>query len=157
MLASVASPALWSANSIMMAQGTLADAAPVPLRRPRRRASISLTPLIDVVFILLVFFMLATSFVDWRMIPLAAAGEGRGSAGAEGTVLLDFTPDALRISGASVSEAEFARRIASRLATHPEQRFVLRPRDGANMQRLVSLLDRLEALGVRHVDLASGR
>ena len=29
---------------------------------------ISLTPLIDVVFILLIFFMLASSFLDWRAV-----------------------------------------------------------------------------------------
>jgi hypothetical protein len=32
----------------------------------RRRALISMTPLIDVVFILLIFFMLASSFLNWR-------------------------------------------------------------------------------------------
>ena len=37
----------------------------------RRKHAISLTPLIDVVFILLVFFMLATSFTDWRAVTLA--------------------------------------------------------------------------------------
>ena len=31
----------------------------------RERVRISLTPLIDVVFILLVFFMLASSYVQW--------------------------------------------------------------------------------------------
>src|SRR3546814_12993071 len=49
-----------------------AAASPPPTRRfsrgPRRRVRISLTPLIDVVFILLIFFMLATSFVDDRAI-----------------------------------------------------------------------------------------
>ena len=32
------------------------------------QSEINVTPLIDVVFILLVFFMLATSFTDWRPI-----------------------------------------------------------------------------------------
>ncbi|OOC09384.1 ExbD/TolR family protein, partial [Thioalkalivibrio halophilus] len=41
--------------------------------RPRRRNLISLTPLIDVVFILLVFFMLASSFLDWRAVELEAS------------------------------------------------------------------------------------
>ena len=36
----------------------------------KRKAVISLTPLIDVVFILLVFFMLSSSFLDWRHQPL---------------------------------------------------------------------------------------
>ena len=33
-----------------------------------RRSLVSLTPLIDVVFILLIFFMLASNFVDWQFI-----------------------------------------------------------------------------------------
>ena len=40
----------------------------------RRRPLISLTPLIDVVFILLVFFMLTSTFLDWRPIELNAPG-----------------------------------------------------------------------------------
>lgn len=44
-------------------------------QRPRRRL-ISLTPLIDVVFILLVFFMLASSFSQWRTVDLTVAGGG---------------------------------------------------------------------------------
>ena len=35
-----------------------------------RSPSISLTPLIDVVFILLVFFMLATRFGEWKDLPV---------------------------------------------------------------------------------------
>ena len=45
-------------------------------RASRRRALIGLTPLIDVVFILLVFFMLASSFLDWRAIDLTAPARG---------------------------------------------------------------------------------
>ena len=45
------------------------------LAAPARRARIapSLTPLIDVVFILLVFFMLASSFADERRVELQSA------------------------------------------------------------------------------------
>ena len=39
--------------------------------RPARRSVISLTPLVDVVFILLMFFMLTTAFVDFREMRLA--------------------------------------------------------------------------------------
>jgi len=45
--------------------------APRLASEPRRRRNlISLTPLIDVVFILLVFFMLASSFLDWRYVTM---------------------------------------------------------------------------------------
>ena len=37
----------------------------------RKHSLISLTPLIDVVFILLIFFMLASSFAEWQFIELS--------------------------------------------------------------------------------------
>ena len=39
---------------------------------PRRRRAISLTALIDVVFILLLFFMLTSTFTHWKAIELEA-------------------------------------------------------------------------------------
>ena len=54
----------------------------------RRRNLISLTPLIDVVFILLVFFMLASSFLDWRSITLDPPKQTGGSPSLEQAVLI---------------------------------------------------------------------
>ena len=50
---------------------------------PSRRRLISLTPLIDVVFILLIFFMLASSFLDWRAIGLDAPADATAGAAGE--------------------------------------------------------------------------
>ncbi len=40
-----------------------------------KRRLISLTPLIDVVFILLLFFMLSSGFTQWRQMDITAASE----------------------------------------------------------------------------------
>lgn len=45
--------------------------------KPRR--SVGLTPLIDVVFLLLVFFMLATTFSKYGTVELETAGAGSGA------------------------------------------------------------------------------
>ena len=42
------------------------------LAQPKRKNPITLTPLIDVVFILLLFFMLTYSFVPWRVVDTRA-------------------------------------------------------------------------------------
>ncbi|MDP7242489.1 MAG: biopolymer transporter ExbD, partial [Rhodospirillales bacterium] len=55
-------------------------------QRPTGRL-ISLTPLIDVVFILLVFFMLASSFLDWRSIDLTVSS-GVGEATSDKRAIL---------------------------------------------------------------------
>ena len=112
----------------------------------RRRALIGLTPLIDVVFILLIFFMLASRLGDWRGLPVVSApgGDGGGMAGA---VLLELRADGLRLSGAPLDAAALAASLPS------GRRVLLRAGDGVTMQALTALLDRLEALGVRDVTL----
>ena len=70
--------------------------------RPRRR--ISLTPMIDVVFLLLVFFMLAARFGQDLQIPLSL---GQGSGTWQGPPrLLDIRPDGLMLNGVSGSLPE---------------------------------------------------
>ena len=114
-------------------------------RPGRRRALIGLTPLIDVVFILLIFFMLASRLGDLRGLPLVAAQGGGG--GVEGAVLLELRAGGLRLSGEAVDEAALAARLT------PDRRVLLRAGAGVTTQALVALLDRLEALGVRDVTL----
>lgn len=48
----------------------------MPLTRPQRRRAMNLTPLIDVVFLLLVFFMLASTFLKFGTIRLDTATGG---------------------------------------------------------------------------------
>lgn len=127
-----------------------------PAARRRRRAAVSLTPLVDVVFILLVFFMLATSFVDWRLIDMQSRGPGRGAGEGE-AVTLDVAPQALLLGGAAVSLAGLGDRLKPRLEAAPALQIVIRPQDGADMQRLVDVLDALHGAGARKVSLQAPR
>ena len=131
--------------------------SPTLRNRPRRRARVSLTPLIDVVFILLVFFMLASSFVDWRSIRLTAAETGSAAApGMVGAMLVEIRPEGVRLSGQPMAPAALAARLAARLETHPETRVLVRPAGGVEMQRVVDLLDRLSVAGIARLDLVGG-
>lgn len=67
----------------------------------RTRRALALTPLIDVIFLLLMFFMLTTSFGRPVELPLSLAG---GGAVAETRpLLLDLTPEGVVLSGVSVA------------------------------------------------------
>lgn len=126
----------------------------IALRRPPpNRVKISLTPLIDVVFILLVFFMLASSFLDWRTIRLSAASESTAGGGVEGALLVEVGPTSVRLAGATMTLDELQDSIGGRLAKTPSQRILLKPARGVDMQRLVSVIDRLEAEGATDVAL----
>jgi biopolymer transport protein ExbD len=116
--------------------------------------AVSLTPLIDVVFILLVFFMLAPSFLDWRALRLDAATAGTAPA-VEGAALVGVGADGLRFAGRPVTEADLRARLGALLAEDPARRVLLRPAPGTPLQATVDALELLAAIGARDVALSA--
>ncbi len=112
--------------------------------RPRRRPS--LTPMIDVVFLLLVFFMLASRFGIEAHLPMQVAG-GAGQAPYSGPPrLVDIAPDALRLNGQTVDQTVLAAAL-SELMESPGDTVILRAREGADLQRVVDVMQGLRASG----------
>jgi biopolymer transport protein ExbD len=120
--------------------------------RPRRR--ISLTPMIDVVFLLLVFFMLAARFGAEQAIPLAI---GAGAGTWEGPPrLVDVLPEGQRLNGVAVTPEALVAGLAPLVAA-PGDAIVLRPREGASLQRLVDVMEALAAAGYTGLVLVEDR
>jgi biopolymer transport protein ExbD len=123
----------------------LSDGGRPPLR-------ISLTPLIDVVFILLVFFMLASNFQDWRAIPLQSSGRGAGGE-MRGALLVEVTAQGPRLAGEALPMPDLIDRLRARRAEDPDAALLILPRAGVDTGALVGVLDRLEASGLRDLTL----
>ena len=120
----------------------------------RRRALIGLTPLIDVVFILLVFFMLASSYLDWRSIVLSPPAEAAQGGGLEGALLVEVQAGGvLRLSGQPVRLEELDGLVRQRLADKPGQRLVVKPEEAVDLQAVVAVLDSLAAAGAPSISL----
>ena len=125
---------------------------PAP-RAGRRRALIGLTPLIDMVFILLVFFMLASSFLDWRALAVTPAETANVDVGAKGALLVSVQRDGLRLGGHLAEWPEIARQVGMRLDADPDRRILVDAGPGVPLQAVVDVLDRLSGLGARRVAL----
>jgi len=125
--------------------------------RGKRRAPISLTPLIDVVFILLVFFMLASSFIDWRAIELGAPAQAVSGTSMEGALLVEVRADGLRLSGERMSLEALAARVRERLAVRADRTVLVKPAPGVPLQAAVDVLDRLASVGVTELSLIRAR
>ena len=123
---------------------------------PRRRARIGLTPLIDVVFILLVFFMLASSFLDERAIEVDAPAARLGGSSMEGALLVELRPEGLRLAGRRITEAQLMAQLAEHAARNVNQRVLIKPARGISLQRAVALLDGVLAAGLTQVSFARG-
>lgn len=134
------------------------SAPPQPHRRSRRRRSlVSLTPLIDVVFILLIFFMLATSYVEWTGIDVTAPGARTGPPSIEGAVLVQVQPDGLRLAGTATTPDELVARITERLKADAAVRIVVETARDVPLQNVVTVLDLLRGAGAADVSLVRAR
>lgn len=123
----------------------------------RRRSVIRLTPLIDVVFILLVFFMLASSFLDWRAFEIAVPGTPSESAGDSDPVVVAVTADGgFEVGGRGVEAGELARAVEDARASADERPVVLRPADDAPVAATVEAFDRLRAGGIERISIGGG-
>lgn len=119
----------------------------------RRRPLVGLTPLIDVVFILLLFFMLASSFLDLRAIGLDVPAPAGDTAPVRGALLIEIREDGLRYGGAYIALDRLVDRVDTQLRSKPDRRVLVRPREGVSLQRAVTVLDRLSAAGAHNISL----
>lgn len=119
----------------------------------RRRGLISLTPLIDVVFILLIFFMLATSFLDWRALDLTPPVQAAAGLVDETAFLITLNADRIEADGVAVGEAGLADAIAGALTNHPDRPVLIAPETGTVLQRTITVLDIARSAGAQSVRL----
>ena len=111
---------------------------------PRRSRRPSLTPMIDVVFLLLVFFMLASQFGQDAAVRLSGAGAGAAYSGPPR--LIDIAPDALTLNGMGVDIAGLPDALTP-LTQDRADTVILRGTDGASLQRLRDVAQALQAAG----------
>lgn len=113
--------------------------------KPRRKPS--LTPMIDVVFLLLVFFMLASRFGVDLHLPINAAGQGGDTSYSGPPRLIDILPNAVRLNGKDLDPEALAAEVLV-LTQAMSDTVILRARDGATLQRVVDVMQRLRAAGL---------
>ena len=127
--------------------------APPYAGRRRSRAAVSLTPLIDVVFILLIFFMLVSNLQRTNMIDLRVSDRNATPTQAQDRALLvTINPNDLQLDGQPISLAQ----LQAQVALQPERQVALQPTDGVPLQRTVNVLDQLRSAGARQVSFLTG-
>ncbi|MBV7407696.1 biopolymer transporter ExbD [Maritimibacter sp. DP1N21-5] len=115
------------------------------LPRTRRSRKPSLTPMIDVVFLLLVFFMLASRFGGENAIQLAGGTAGETTY-AGPPRLVDVLPQGVLLNGSDIREETLAAQLET-LTAEPSDTIVIRAREGADVQRLVAVIEVLSDAG----------
>ncbi len=133
------------------------DTPALILRRPRPpRALISLVAMIDVLLILLVFFMVTSTYLNLDMIPAVSQNN---TARAQGTSQTASTPLLIRIGaegapvilGQTLALSDLEVLLRNRLASEPTLPVMILPTGVARTQALVSVMDTATRAGARQV------
>lgn len=102
--------------------------------------------MIDVVFLLLVFFMLASKFTTERSLTLKGGGDGAGSSWDGAPRLLTLSPDRMAFNGTPVALSGLAAMLRQS-GIRSDQAILLRIEGETDVQRLTDALDALSEAG----------
>jgi len=126
------------------------------LRKVRRPiALLNVTPLIDVVFILLVFFMLSTNFARFRLIGVETPQDREvlRDAAAAVVILVKDNGD-LEYDGDPATPEQVRQNVANLVAIDPGRSFLVRPEKGVSVQEAIDVFQMARDSGATLVSFA---
>ena len=123
-------------------------------RTARTTRELNLTPLVDIILMLVIFFMLSTSFIVSESMELSLP---------DGKAAPTATPDILRIQvmpdgSVIMNQQPMARDalnqfLVNQLGNNPDTRIAIFTTPGASVQQMVSVLDEVYLTGGRNVQV----
>lgn len=123
-----------------------------------RRAGISLTPLIDVVFILLLFFMLATRFEVWQADSVstsAAIADGPAVDNLDSIVITVAADSSIILDGTSLTSEQLEKELVRVKEAAADTLVTLHADNGTSIQQLYAVIDLVKTSGLRRMQLTS--
>lgn len=126
------------------------------LRRTRKPiALLNVTPLIDVVFILLVFFMLTTNFARFRLIGVETPQEREVVQDSAAAIVIRLEDDGtIYYDGDEMAADAMAGKIADLVKLDPGRTFIVRPEAGVKMQDAIDAFQIARNSGATFVTFA---
>ncbi|GGB60229.1 hypothetical protein GCM10011316_35330 [Roseibium aquae] len=124
------------------------------LERPLRRVRpISLTPLVDVIFLLLLFFMLTSTFTRFAHLEIGAP-PGVGGTGAPPEAILSLAGESLRLNGQTLNIEDLTAHGGRLVEETGAESLLVLVRGSTSTQQLVAVLDVLRAVSGLTVTVA---
>ena len=125
------------------------------LYRPRRH-SIGLTALIDVIFILLLFFMLTSTFTRWRAVDLQVPDAGARESTQPPQIILLDEAGGMKLHGSIFSVAHYGALTTDDLPEFDSERpLAILPEGDTSVQIIIAAIESLKEIGLAQVVLGN--
>jgi len=117
----------------------------------KNTAKLDITPLIDIIFLLVIFFMLASTFAEDIALNVAV-GSDKGNVIEQldtQTTTVEIHPDYVQIEGLQIG----LKALQARLRKTPDNLYILKATNSINVQRLTEVIDFMRINGVVNIKL----
>lgn len=122
-------------------------------------SDLELAPMIDVVFLLLIFFITSWQFARFERnmdISVPAAEEATDRQQTVGEIILNVKEDGVVVlNGADVTADVLLARLRAISAAYPDQAVILRGDSKADFQHIINVLDLIKRAGIWNVAFAT--
>ena len=126
--------------------------APDSFSRYDEELVVNITSLIDVIFILLIFFMVSTQFKR-SSLPLDLPRSEDATQERNTTKVLAVTADRMELDGEAVTLEALEDRLASLFAHEPELALSLECERTVEFERIVQILTKVQAAGISRIGI----
>ena len=125
-------------------------------RRPQEESEVNLTPMLDVVFIMLIFFIVTASFVKEAGIDISRPPAATAERKERGNILIAITDtDQIWMDRRQVDPRALRANIERLHAENPQGSVVILADEGSKNGLLVQVMDAARLAGVKSVSLAA--
>ncbi len=126
-------------------------------REARKVKQVPLTPLIDVVFLLLVFFMLSSTFTRTESLELMLPKASSGQVASEGQLLQVYVSQdgSIFLGREKVNETELVKRLSNTFKLYPDSGILLLSGPRVSVQQLVGVMDHIYLAGSTNLSVAA--
>ena len=124
--------------------------------RGKSKVELNVAPLIDIVFLLLVFFMLASTFINPESINLAIqspAGTGEHS---DQNMLVNIDANgSIRLNGLVLTMQDLKHELLARTLPQEKQSITVQTQDDVSVQLLVKVMDEINEAGYTDIAISN--
>ncbi len=125
------------------------------LSLPRKKSLVNLTPLIDVVFILLIFFMLASNFVRWHYIELSIGEMEDIEVEQKNLSIIKITSDGeYKLNDKILLFDSIILNMRKQIRNNANHPIIVQPEEGANVQAMIDILNSLKNFASDNISVA---
>ena len=125
-------------------------------RRQRSKQELNVAPLIDVVFLLLIFFMLASTFIEPNAVDISLSGGNAQTVTTVDPLVVEVIPHGtVRLNGLRLSFEQLTIEIAARINGDPNRVVTIMAGAETPVQNLIHVMDQVRSAGTNNLRLSA--